>query len=363
MLPPPGPVDWPFAQPGREVSIEFLQQSLGLSLALFALCVVVIATAGVKITGVVDELADRTRLGEALAGAVLLGATTSLSGSVLSVTAALKGNADLALSNALGGIAVQTAFLAVADLFYRRANLEHAAASAANLMQGALLVTLMAVILVGTYSPPVTVWGVHPATLVLLAVYGYGLRLIRHARLQPMWRPARTRETREDVPDEENLRLSLGKLVLLFLALGALLGLSGWALENAAAALADQTGLAQTTVGLLLTATVTSLPELVTSVAAVRRGALTLAVGGIIGGNAFDTLFTAASDIAYREGSIYARMGDDLLLWVALSVLMTGALLMGMIRREEQGPGGIGFESAAVLLLYATGIGLVLHGA
>jgi len=42
---------------------------------------------------------------------------------------------------------------------------------------------------------------------------------------------------------------------------------------------------------------------------------------------------------------------------------MTGALLMGMIRREEQGPGGIGFESAAVLLLYAVGIGLVLHGA
>ncbi len=116
---------------------------------MFAVCVAIVATAGVKITAVVDELADRTRVGEALAGAVLLGATTSLSGSVLSVTAALKGNADLALSNALGGIAVQTAFLAVADLFYRRANLEHAAASAANLMQGALLVTLMAVILVG----------------------------------------------------------------------------------------------------------------------------------------------------------------------------------------------------------------------
>ena len=79
--------------------------------------------------------------------------------------------------------------------------------------------------------------------------------------------------------------------------------------------------------GLLLTATATSLPELVTSVAAVRRGALTLAVGGIIGGNAFDTLFTAASDIAYREGSIYKQMDDGLLLWVSL-LLLFGLLLV-----------------------------------
>ncbi|HCE39924.1 MAG: cation transporter [Alcanivorax sp.] len=342
--------------------MDVLQDSLPLSITVFAVCVAIVATAGVKITAVVDELADRTRVGEALAGAVLLGATTSLSGSVLSVTAALKGNADLALSNALGGIAVQTAFLAVADLFYRRANLEHAAASAANLMQGALLVTLMAVILVGAFSPPVTVFGIHPATPLLFGAYIYGLRLIQSTRDQPMWQPARTRETREDVPEEDNLRRSLRTLLIAFLGLGALLGVTGWALENAAAAIANQTGLAQTTMGLLLTATVTSLPELVTSVAAVRRGALTLAVGGIIGGNAFDTLFTAASDVAYRDGSIYAEMGDDLLVWVSLSILMTGALLMGLIRREEQGPGGIGFESVAVLLLYGLGILLVVHG-
>jgi Ca2+/Na+ antiporter len=45
---------------------------------------------------------------------------------------------------------------------------------------------------------------------------------------------------------------------------------------------------------------VTSLPELVTTLAAVRRGALQLAVGGIIGGNTFDTLFLTISDVGYR---------------------------------------------------------------
>ena len=105
---------------------------------------------------------------------------------------------------------------------------------------------------------------------------------------------------------------------------------------------------------------VTSLPELVTSVAAVRRGALTLAVGGIIGGNAFDTLFVAASDIAYRDGSIYHHVSNSVLLWVALSILMTGVLLMGLLRREKHGLGKIGFESVTLIGLYFAGVAMVL---
>lgn len=115
--------------------------SLTLSVILFVVAALAILLAGTRLTGVADALADRTGLGEAIVGAVLLGASTSLSGIVTSVTAAYAGNAELAVSNAVGGIAAQTVFLSVADVFYRRANLEHAAASAANLAQGTLLVT------------------------------------------------------------------------------------------------------------------------------------------------------------------------------------------------------------------------------
>ena len=97
--------------------------TLSQSIVVFSVCALVIAIAGTRITRVVDQLADRTGLGEATAGAVLLGAATSLSGSVLSVTAAYRGHPELAASNALGGIAVQTFFLAIADMVYRRANL------------------------------------------------------------------------------------------------------------------------------------------------------------------------------------------------------------------------------------------------
>ncbi|SFR63940.1 cation:H+ antiporter [Marinobacter daqiaonensis] len=335
--------------------------SLGQALIAFALCAVVIALAGTRITGVVDQLADRTGIGEAAAGAVLLGAATSLGGSVLSVTAAWKGHPELAVSNAVGGIAVQTFFLAVADMVYRRANLEHAAASAPNMMQNGLLICLLAVILLAPMLPDVTFWGIHPVTPVLFGFYIYGVRLVQGASKEPMWKPTITGETREDAPDDTTLMPAVSRLWIEFVILMLILGLAGWALEPSATTISRETALSQTVVGVMLTAISTSIPELVTSLAAVRRGALTLAVGGIIGGNAFDTLFTAASDLAYRDGSVYHAMSEDALFWVALTVLMHGILMMGLIRRERQGPGRIGAESVAILVLYLTGVFLLLR--
>lgn len=333
---------------------------LPVLLTIFCLCTAVIAICGSRLAVVADRLADRAGIGEALTGGLLLGAATSLSGSVLSVTAALNGEADLALSNAYGGIAVQTVFLVIADISYRRVNLEHAAASTQNIIQGSLLVCLLAILLIATYTPPWTVWGIHPASLLLVAAYGYGMRLVQRARVQPMWHPRRTRETREDVPDEANRRRKLGRLVLSFALLGGLLAVSGWVMQLVASAFVTRTGLSATIVGALFTGLATSLPELVTTLAAVRRGALTLAFSGIIGGNAYDTLFAAFSDIAYRPGSIYHAMDQLLLFWVALGILMTSVLIMGMMVREKRGIANIGFESFLVVLFYLVAVALLL---
>lgn len=330
------------------------------SVIVFAACAAAIGVFGTLITRVVDQLADRTGLGEAISGAVLLGASTSLAGSVLSVSAAWDGNAELALANALGGIAVQTAFLAIADLLYRRANLEHAAASAENMMQNALLMVLLGLILLAPTLPNVSLWGVHPVTPFMVVVYLYGLGLIRRMREKPMWRPTPTRETRADTPEDLATVPALAPLVGRFLVLMLLLGLSGWTMEGAASNIVEETVLGAAAVGVLFTAVSTSLPELVTSIAAVRRGALTLAVSGIIGGNAFDTLFTAASDIAYRNGSVYHAITDSVVFWISLTVVMAGVLMMGLIRRETWGPGRIGVESLVLLVLYGLGVALLL---
>ena len=331
-------------------------------LGVFSLCALVIALAGTRITRVVDQLADQTGIGEAAAGAVLLGASTSLGGSVLSVTAAWNGHAELAVSNALGGIAVQTFFLVLSDLAYPRANLEHAAASVPNMMQNALLISLLALVLLTIYLPDSTLWHIHPTTPLLFAFYIYGLWLVRGAQRYPQWHPDITRDTRQDQPDDIGQMPSLARLWKEFALLMLVLGIAGWVLEPAATVIAARAGISHTVVGVMLTAISTSIPELVTSIAAVRRGALTLAVGGIIGGNAFDVLFIAASDIAYRPGSIYHAISADSTFWIALTLLMSGVLIMGLIRRERRGIARIGVEGVAILLLYLGGVTVLLLG-
>ncbi len=122
---------------------DFAEVRLSVLGGGFLVCAVVIALAETKLARRADLIADRTGLGEAVIGAVLLGGSTSLPGITTSVATAWQGHPSLSISNAIGGIAVQTAFLAIADITYRRANLEHAAASAAKLTQGALLVSLL----------------------------------------------------------------------------------------------------------------------------------------------------------------------------------------------------------------------------
>ncbi len=326
--------------------------------AAFAGAALLISVAGVTVASRADVIADRTGLGEAIVGALILGGSTSLAGLVASVTAAWQGHPSLAISNAIGGIAIQTAFLAVADVTYRRANLEHAAASTTNLSFSALLIALLSLLLVAAFGPDITLLGVHPASIVLVVAYVAGLRLVGRVRRERMWSPRMTPLTVRDEPADDGGRTHSSAWIYGTFALAvAALAAAGYLVTQFGIAVADRTGLDDTAVGGLLVATVTSLPELVTTVTAVRRGALTLAVGGIIGGNAFDTLFLAASDTAYRSGSLYHRFNQQDLFVVALTILMTAVLLLGLLRRERAGLARIGFESVFILVLY---VGAVL---
>lgn len=331
---------------------------LGL-LTGFALAALVVLFSGLRITALADTLADRTGLGEAISGAVLLGAATSFSGTIVSITGALDGHASLAYANSIGGIAAQTAFLAIADLTYRKANLEHAAAELANLFQAVVLIVLLTLPLMALSLTEFTVFAVHPVSLAIPVVYLGALFATRSLREAPMWRPVSTRQTRKDTPEREDSktrRKSTIRLFASFAILMVVMGTAGWVIAKTAAEITGRMALSQSLVGALATAVVTSLPELVTTIAAVRRGALQLAVGGIIGGNTFDTLFLTAADVSYREGSLYHAAGMADYFWTVTAILMTGVLLGGLILRQRRGPGRIGVESLVLLVIYAGAI-------
>ena len=335
----------------------FTSWSLPSLVLTFIFVALIIGWFGIKMTKIARDLAQSTGLGEALMGALFIGASTSLSGITTSVSAAAAGYVELAVSNGLGGIAAQTAFLALADIAYRRANLEHAAASAENLFMASFLLTLLAIHALALSVPTINIFGVHPATIVLIVLYIFGVYLLARTHKAPMWLPKKTRDTSLESEDKGRRRgRDLWQLWIRFTAYGAIVGLGGWSLTQLAIPLVEKTGLSHGIVGGIFTAVSTSIPELVVAITAVRMGALNLAVGDIIGGNAFDTLFIAASDIAYREGPIYADISSTEQFWLANSMLMTCVLLMGLIYRERHGPGNIGLESVILLILYLGGL-------
>jgi cation:H+ antiporter len=337
----------------------FAAAPLPVLIAFGLVAAAIILVCGLRMTELADRIADRTGWGEAVIGAVLLGAATSFSGTIVSLTSALEGNASLAFSNGIGGIAAQTAFLALADMMYRRANLEHAAAELANLFQCGILLLLLSVPLVAYSAPAFTIWSVHPASMVLVVAYGIGVVATARVRNSPMWTPVTTPDTRADQPDDAQDRTHpVRGLIVQFVALMAVMGAAGWIVAQLADAVIGRYGLSSSIVGALMTAVVTSLPELVTTLAAVRRGALQLAVGGIIGGNTFDILFLTVSDIGYREGSLYHAVGRDDLFWLAVALVMSAVLLLGLIFRDRGGPGRIGLESTAMLLIYGGAIAI-----
>ncbi|WP_372620386.1 sodium:calcium antiporter [Falsiroseomonas sp.] len=350
---------------------------LWASIATLVAAAAAICFAGTRLAGVANVLADRTGMGEVIAGALFVGGATSLPGIITSVSTAWQGHAGLAIGNALGGLTVQTAFLAVADLFYRRANLEHAAASTVGLAQGTLLVVLLTLPLMAASGPDWTLLGMHPVTPILFAGYGAGLWLLAAIHEKPMWSPVMTSATQAEEVGGDAAREQGGgedptagpyrdsptrRLWLLFLLHAGITGAAGYAVGEASIALVGRTGLSETAVGTVFTAVANSLPELVTAVAAVRVGAVGLAVGDVIGGNSFEVLFLAAADIAWRDGSLYARFDQDNVFTAATALLMTGVLLLGMLPaaaarggrhrlRERHGAGAVRDRGGGRLLL------------
>ncbi len=334
----------------------FENLSLTWAIIVFIISAAVIAFVGVRLTRAADQLADLTGMGEALFGAIFLGGVTSLPGIVTSVTAAFNLYPELAVSNAIGGIAAQTVFLSIADISYTKANLEHAAASFANLMQGVMLIVLLSFIILLTTGPELDIFGVHPGSVILLLAYVAGTKLISSAKKVPMWRPRDTIYTVEDVPQDDNLnKLSLKKTIFVFLFLALVVAIAGYAVAKTGIVISESTGLSATLVGSLFTAIATSLPELIVSVAAVRQGAVTLAVANVIGGNTFDMLFIAFSDFAYLKGSIYHALSANQEFIISMTIIMTSITLLGLLHRQQKGPIKIGWESLLVLIIFILG--------
>jgi len=137
----------------------------------------------------------------------------------------------------------------------------------------------------------------------------------------------------------------------------ALLTLGGRLSEWGAVALADRMGLEQELIGLTIVAVATSLPELATSLSAIRRGETDIAVGNVVGSNVFNLLLVMGVTAQIHDVPLPAGGGLAVLLMCLLSVLLMpmSVTVNRTVSRIEGGVllaifvGGIGARVALVL--------------
>lgn len=140
-----------------------------------------------------------------------------------------------------------------------------------------------------------------------------------------------------------------------FLACALAIALAGYQLARYGDVIAEKTGLGRTWIGVVLVATVTSLPELVTGLSSVTlASAPDIAVGNVLGACVFNLLLLAFLDFLYREMPIYRKASSGHILVAGFSIILIGLVVFGLLTKDDAALrlGHIGIYTPLILLLY-----------
>ena len=343
-------------------------QSVILLLAIFALCATFIWIAGTRLTLYGDELSDRFNLSREFIGLIFLALITELPEVVTTITAARAGNAALVLGNMFGGITMQTAILAVADIFIVRHALTSWPRKPNHALLGTLLIVLLAMLLAATFAGDITVMlNVGLAAICLSGLYPLVIGLLRRFDQKQSWAPVDLPEFAEGRINSSLPSKSLNQLPLRSLLLrGGLASLTilvaGVILALSADALSEQTGLGSSFIGIFLLATATSLPEISTTFAAARIGAYTMALSNIFGSNLIMLALILPADLAYSPGPILTQADPSAQFSLAIGVIVTAIYVAGLLIRRTPTWLGAGIDSWLVIAAYAAMVVILFAG-
>ena len=292
-----------------------------------------------------DAVADATGLGRLWVGSVLLAASTSLPELTTDVNAAILDTVDIGVGDLMGSTLANMLLLALLDLFYRRRQiLDNASPSHALVATLAIVLTAMAGAAIVSGG-----WGrighVGIETILIMAIYLIGIRSV-YANM-----------TQTSPPDQLELgatsRTVLRRGLLGFAAAAAGLLITAPLLVLSAEVLAAESGMSESFVGTLLVGLTTSFPEIAACIAAVRLGALDLAVGSILGSNAFNMTILLAMDVAYAKGPVLAAASPDHARTALFAAIAVGFGLMAILARRGTRLASLRVESLAIVLSYA----------
>lgn len=330
-----------------------------LLLAIFLLSTITIWMSGVKLTKAIDAITSHFNLGEAFGGMVFLAIVTNLPEIAITCVAAYYRNYDIAISNILGGIAIQTVVLVLIDIFGvgRSAPLTEKGHSKILIVEGVALIFILSIVLMASQFPSTFIFARStPFEWIILAIW------LGTIYLTSTFMTKRKPSLIQHKVASQKLQISKSKFqgtinaALIVLTLGAIITLiTGWALVVTGEQLANRWGMSGVLFGGTILALCTALPEISTGIASAKIRDYNMAVSDIFGGNAFlPVLFLMASLIG--GDAILPNLKPSDIYLTILGIILTGIYMIGMVVHSKKQILRMGIDSFIVIIVYLLGL-------
>ncbi len=329
-----------------------------LNALLFLVAAVLVWRAGARLTHAIDGIAAHTGLGEAFAGMLLLGCITSLPEVANAITASAIGNPALAINNVLGSAAINLVLIALADAFTGRGAVTSVVATPSTLMMATLCIMVLIAVPIAIITGDVLVFGVGLWTIAICAMSIGGFWLSSGYERRAPWVVRNgyddVASAEEDIP-ETPLRLLVKRVA----TTGLLIFAAGYALSQTGDALAEQTGIGTGMVGFALIGVATSMPELSTIATALRIRRYEMAFGQVLGTNFVNLTLILLADAVFVGGPVIGELGGFEMVSALLGAFLTGIFLVGLLERRDPTAMHMGYDSLAVIIVFAAGLVLL----
>ncbi|MBN2380677.1 hypothetical protein JXM67_12830 [candidate division WOR-3 bacterium] len=337
----------------------------------FAICVGVIVAAGFFLVRFGDALAEKTKLGRLWAGAILIATATSLPELFTGISSVLIFDVpDLTVGTLLGSCAFNLLLLVMLDILTGKRSFFDGVNPAYIVEAGFALsfTTIMALGLFFSAEFKDFPW-IWPGSILLPAVYVLAVHItMREGRYPPYVQDltkeeaeamkARARKVKTGRKKEKPLTLwqtILGYAVSALLVIGASIWLPGVADKIAGRV----PWLGTTVIGGIVVALTTSLPEIITTIAAFKLGAVDMAFSNVVGSNLFNILILGIDDMLYFKGPITSHV-SGVNLGTALIVMgMTAVVIIALAIRRQRKFLRLSLASWALVLSFIANILLV----
>lgn len=316
----------------------------------FLLSAVAVVFIAIKLAEYGDIIAVRTGLGGVVVGTIFLAGATSLPELVASISAFKLGIPNLAAGNFFGSNMVNVLLLALVDVInfqvplLRRIAINHA-------LTAALTSVLMLVAIIAIMADiDAKIGWVGIDSLLLIAIYFGGVWLIQRETNGDRGSPAPAAVA----PGPEFPSLSKG--VVGFAVSAAALLLVVPYLVSASSDIAVITGLGSGFVGTALLSVVTSLPELIAALAAMRMNSFDMAVGNLFGSSVFNMLSLGIVDFFYTPGRFLGAIDTNFMLVGMLGLLLINMALIGNLARVERKFWFVEADAVFIIVVYLLGM-------